>query len=72
MACRNVQKAEDAAEEIKKSSEGLPDLGELVIKELDLSSLESVRKCAADILDTEKAIHLLVNNAGMYNFFKLV
>lgn len=65
MACRSIQRAEDAAEEIKKSSVGSPNLGELVIKELDLSSLESVRRCAADILSTENAIQLLVNNAGM-------
>lgn len=65
MACRNVQKASEAAEDIKKSAHGLPNVGELIIKELDLSSLESVRVCATDILNTEPAIHLLVNNAGI-------
>ncbi|XP_065216573.1 retinol dehydrogenase 13-like [Planococcus citri] len=65
MACRNIEKAEQAAEDIKKVCQGLPNLGELIIKELDLGSLESVRKCAAEILETQSAIHLLVNNAGI-------
>ena len=64
MACRSVEKAEQAAQDIKTSCEGLPKLGELLIKELDLSSLQSVRNCATDILNSESAIHLLVNNAG--------
>lgn len=40
-------------------------MGSFVIQELDLSSLESVRKCAERILQTEPSIHLLVNNAGI-------
>lgn len=65
MACRDIQRAVDAAEEIKKSCKSSRNCGELVIKELDLSSFASVRKCAADILSNENAIHLLVNNAGI-------
>lgn len=66
MACRNTEKAEAAVADLKKATEGLPDLGELVIRQLDLSSLEQIRKCAKEILDSEPAIHLLVNNAGTY------
>lgn len=65
MACRNLLKAEESVKDIKKSAEGLPNVGELLIKELDLSSFDSIRKCAQAILDSESAIHLLVNNAGM-------
>lgn len=32
---------------------------------MDFSSLESVRKCAADIIATEPKIDILVNNAGL-------
>lgn len=70
MACRDTNKAEQAASDIKKSMEGLPNLGQLIIRELDLTSFRSVRKCAEEILETEKSIHLLVNNAGelWFNF----
>lgn len=64
MACRNLEKAEAAAGDLKKSTERLKNVGTLIIKQLDVSSFESVRKCAKDILETEPAIHLLVNNAG--------
>ncbi|XKL62298.1 hypothetical protein PGB90_002131 [Kerria lacca] len=65
MACRNLEKAEAAAGDLKKSTERLKNVGTLIIKQLDVSSFESVRKCAKDILETEPAIHLLVNNAGI-------
>lgn len=66
MACRNLEKAEEAARDIKQQAERVRHVGSLVIKELDLSSLDSVRKCANEILKTEPAIHLLVNNAGKF------
>ncbi|GAB1860372.1 Retinol dehydrogenase 11 [Camponotus japonicus] len=72
LACRNIQKANDAVEDIKKN---LPsgadrkqfqgDPGELVIYQLDLSSLKSVKECARNLLMKESAIHLLINNAGV-------
>lgn len=65
MACRNLKKAAEAARDIKQQAEGMRHVGSLEIKELDLSSLDSVRKCANEILKTEPAIHLLVNNAGI-------
>lgn len=66
MACRNLKKAAEAARDIKQQAEGMRHVGSLEIKELDLSSLDSVRKCANEILKTEPAIHLLVNNAGKF------
>ncbi|KAF6205919.1 hypothetical protein GE061_020095 [Apolygus lucorum] len=65
MACRNVQKAEEAARDIHKSLDQVEGRGEVVIFKLDLSSLDSVRKCAADIIKSERRIHLLINNAGV-------
>ena len=64
MACRDTAKAKKTADEIEKSFEGVPDVGKLVVRELDLGSFKSVRKCANEILQSEPAIHLLVNNAG--------
>ena len=61
IACRDITKAERAAESIKCST------GHSVnVKRLDLASLDSVRKFAENILKTEKNIDILINNAGYY------
>lgn len=64
-ACRDIQKTQAAIDDIKESTKELQNVGSFVIQELDLSSFESVRKCAERILQTEPSIHLLVDNAGM-------
>jgi NAD(P)-dependent dehydrogenase (short-subunit alcohol dehydrogenase family) len=64
LACRDLKRAQDAADDIRKQTSGIEGLGQLVIVHLDLSSLASVRECAQHILRTEKFIHLLINNAG--------
>jgi NAD(P)-dependent dehydrogenase (short-subunit alcohol dehydrogenase family) len=59
VACRNVQKGEEAAAEIAAVASGpKPRVGEL-----DLSSLESVRRFAAE--HSGRPLDLLVNNAGV-------
>lgn len=60
MLCRSLEKTEPVKEEIKKETGG-----EVDIYELDLSSLESVRKCAAAIAEKESKIDILINNAGI-------
>jgi short-subunit dehydrogenase len=65
MACRDMTRANTAMEEIKEESKDCVNVGELLVKQLDLNSLESVRECAKDILSSEQNIHLLVNNAGL-------
>ena len=59
LACRNVQKGEAAAAEIGAAVPG----ARLQVVELDLSSLESVRRCAGALEGGELA--LLINNAGI-------
>lgn len=66
MACRSASKTQDAIDSIKNQTEGDKNVGELVFKYLELSFLASVRKCAKEILRTEKNIDILVNNAGEY------
>jgi len=34
------------------------------VKKLDLASLDSVRECADDIINTEERLDILINNAG--------
>ncbi|KAF2887874.1 hypothetical protein ILUMI_18299, partial [Ignelater luminosus] len=65
MACRNVEKAEEAAKDIQKACEGEENLGEILVLQLDLSSLESVRQFAKEILEKEDRVDLLINNAGI-------
>ncbi|CAN7995988.1 unnamed protein product [Ixodes pacificus] len=60
LACRNLEKANEAAREI------LAETGQsVVVKHLDLASFKSVRKFARDIVDTEARLDVLINNAGM-------
>ena len=62
MLCRNVKKAEETADEIKQDTGN-----QVLVKELDLASLESVRSCAAKLLDELDQIDMLINNAGKLN-----
>jgi NAD(P)-dependent dehydrogenase (short-subunit alcohol dehydrogenase family) len=64
MACRDVGKAEEAARDIRKQTEGVEGAGTVEVVSLNLGSLASVRQCAQELLRTEEKIHLLVNNAG--------
>lgn len=74
MACRDLSKAKAAAEDVasraareQEQADPIYSLGETIIVALDLSSLASVRQCARQLLETEPAIHLLINNAGKEN-----
>jgi NAD(P)-dependent dehydrogenase (short-subunit alcohol dehydrogenase family) len=61
LACRNQDKAEAAAESIRSES-GNPRVSTHV---LDLGDLEAVRDSAQRYLDSQRPLHVLVNNAGL-------
>ena len=62
MLCRDTEKAEKTATEIRK------DTGNQVeVLKLDLSSLQSVRDCAKTLLEKEEKVDILINNAGTVN-----
>ena len=61
MACRNPQKAESSAAEIR----ALHPKASLELVPLDLSNLASVRALARDIQDRHAQLHVLINNAGI-------
>ncbi len=44
---------------------GVKGAGDLALRRLDLSSLSSVRRCAAELLRRESRLDLLVLNAGV-------
>jgi len=61
MACRNLDKANQAAAGIRSQVANAA----LVIKELNLSDLASVRRFAAEIQQQSSTLDLLINNAGI-------
>lgn len=62
LACRNVQLAAKAAEQIRSFTSK----GELVVRELDLSSFDSIHRFVSDFLSSEKRLDVLINNAGIF------
>ncbi|XP_073961669.1 retinol dehydrogenase 11-like [Choristoneura fumiferana] len=65
MACRDIKKAEIAKLKIEKSTEAEEERGSLVVEQIELSNLQSVRNFVGRILDREATIHILINNAGV-------
>lgn len=65
MACRNMETAHKARDEIVQSTGNQ----EVVVKKLDLSSLKSIRDFADDINHTVTKLNVLVHNAGIAHMF---
>ncbi|XP_018418278.1 PREDICTED: retinol dehydrogenase 14 isoform X4 [Nanorana parkeri] len=59
--CRG--RAEEAAQELRLEA---GNNGEIVLKELDLSSLQSVRRFCQEVLKEEPRLDVLINNAGIF------
>ncbi len=61
MACRSVERGQVAADKIKAEQPS----AQVFVAQLDLSSLASVRKFAADVVAAGEPLDILVNNAGI-------
>lgn len=61
MACRNLEKANPAADQIRQTNP----TGTVVVMQLDLGDLGSVRGFAAAFQDRYDRLDLLINNAGI-------
>lgn len=61
LACRDMTRARIAADDIRQRSGN----GNVVVKKLDLASLQSVRDMARDVLKNEARLDILINNAGI-------
>jgi len=61
LAVRSLDKGSQAADRIKTKSPNAV----IAVQELDLTSLESVRKAADELRSTHPRIDLLINNAGV-------
>jgi len=58
--CRDMERAEAAAGEIRDSTKG-----EVICHRLDLADLASVRECAEQLGNSLEKIDILINNAGI-------
>ncbi|KAE8605160.1 hypothetical protein XENTR_v10014996 [Xenopus tropicalis] len=63
LACRDQGRAEEAAAELRREA---GERGEIVIKQLDLGSLQSVRRFCQEVLKEEPRLDVLINNAGVF------
>lgn len=61
LACRDMTRGLIAADEIRQQSGN----GNVVVKKLDLASLQSVRDLAKDVQENEDHLDILINNAGI-------
>lgn len=61
IGCRDLHKGKAAVNEIQERSESR----QVFFEELDLASLQSIRKFADNILKSEPRLDILVNNAGV-------
>ncbi|XP_023671126.1 retinol dehydrogenase 13 [Paramormyrops kingsleyae] len=61
IACRDLSRAKKAAADIRQRSGN----GNVVVKLVDLASLDSVRQLAKDIQENEERLDILINNAGI-------
>ncbi len=63
MACRNLQKANPAADQIR----ALHPAGNAIVMPLELADLDSVRAFATAFRDSHNRLDMLINNAGVMN-----
>ena len=62
MACRDEKSAEAVIQEINRCKYD----GNMIYKNIDLSSFASVKQFANDIIKTEKSVDILINNAAVF------
>lgn len=65
ITARDLKKAEGVIVDIKNSIQGS---GKLEAIEMDMDSLESVKKAAKEFLSKSSKLNVLINNAGAYCF----
>jgi hypothetical protein len=61
LACRDLSKGEGAAAEIRRQCPGVS----VEVRQLDLASLDSVRRFASDFAASHQRLDVLCNNAGV-------
>ncbi|XP_017287150.1 retinol dehydrogenase 14a [Kryptolebias marmoratus] len=64
LACRDPGRAEEAAREIRQQTGA--DGSQVLVKQLDLASIKSIRTFCENIIKEEPRLDVLINNAGVY------
>lgn len=67
LACRDAAKGAQVAIEVERAQKAAGFRPSTVVQRLDLSELASVEQCVADIQASGRPLHILVNNAGVYD-----
>jgi len=67
LVCRNRERGEELVREIQSAGNS-----EVELMLADLESQAQIRKLAADFLATKKPLHVLMNNAGVFNMKRQV
>ena len=74
LACRSMTKARDAKKRIEETFAALNDdtcaAPRIDVQNLDLTSFDSVRRCAASLRERLPRLDLLINNAGVMGVHK--
>ncbi|KAK9501503.1 hypothetical protein O3M35_012215 [Rhynocoris fuscipes] len=68
MACRDLERAQKARDEIVRKAKN----ENVVVRQIDLSSLKSVREFAQEINISEPRLDVLIHNAGVATFDKKI
>lgn len=63
--CRSMTKGQQALDSIMKDLSSNPQTGEILLREMDLSSMDSIRIAALQLLQEETRLDILVLNAGV-------
>ncbi|XP_039982553.1 retinol dehydrogenase 12 isoform X1 [Xiphias gladius] len=61
LACRDMTKGEQASRDIMREVKG----AKVVARQLDLADTKSICQFSENVYDTERALHYLINNAGV-------
>jgi NAD(P)-dependent dehydrogenase (short-subunit alcohol dehydrogenase family) len=67
LACRDVAAGGRVAQEVEAAQKAAGHPSHAVVQHLDLSDLKSVKDCASRITASQGPLHILVNNAGVYD-----
>lgn len=65
MACRNLELANEARQQLMGRSEGRISEDRLEVQHLDLGKLQTVQDFAQRFIASKRRLHLLINNAGV-------
>jgi NAD(P)-dependent dehydrogenase (short-subunit alcohol dehydrogenase family) len=67
LACRDVTRGKTTASEVRQAQQEAGFKANATVQRLDLMDLGSVVQCADSIATSGQPLHILINNAGIYD-----